>query len=229
MRKLIVAEKFYSLQCEGRSIGVPAVFLRLAGCNLLCKGKGWICDTIEVWQKGEAKFFDQVLEGELVERLRNGAHLVITGGEPLMQQEALVDYLYWFEEFYGFLPYLEIETNGTVVPYAYLLQRVPEWNVSPKLSNSGEPAEKRIVSHVIAIFNALPETIFKFVVQHEGDVQEILQDYDLDMKKVVLMPAGATREELDAVRLQVVEQAKLLGVRYSDRLHIVIWNQKTGV
>ncbi len=229
MRKLIVAEKFYSLQCEGRSMGVPAVFLRLAGCNLLCKGKGWICDTIEVWQKGEAKFYQDVLDPELIERLRNGAHLVITGGEPLLQQVAICDYLDWFEREYEFLPYIEIETNGTIIPYAYLLQRVPEWNVSPKLSNSGEPLEKRMNEAAIAIFNALPETIFKFVVQHEGDVQEILQDFNVDMKKVILMPAGATREELDAVRLQVVEQAKLLGVRYSDRLHIVIWNQKTGV
>ena len=64
MSNLVVSEKFYSIQGEGISTGVPAVFLRLAGCNILCKGKGWICDSIEVWKKGVKTEFKDVLSTE---------------------------------------------------------------------------------------------------------------------------------------------------------------------
>lgn len=225
MKKLIVAEVFYSLQCEGREIGVPAVFLRLGGCNLLCSA-AWVCDTIEVWKKGQAKLFSEILPEECWLRLRQGAHLVITGGEPLMQQSAIVDFLEWLN-----MPNLvvEVETNGTIMPNGYLMNKVSRWNVSPKLQNSGEPITKRIKDEVIATFNSLPETIFKFVITSKEDLEEISQDFDIDKSKLVLMPGGSTREELDATRMIAVNAALVLCCRYSERLHIVIWNQKTGV
>ena len=68
--KLVVSEKFYSIQGEGQTMGVPAVFLRLGGCNLLCKGKGWVCDSIEVWKKGVSTPFNEVLT-EYIEQLKN--------------------------------------------------------------------------------------------------------------------------------------------------------------
>ena len=40
MSKLKVAELFYSIQGEGRYMGVPSVFLRVFGCNFKCAGFG---------------------------------------------------------------------------------------------------------------------------------------------------------------------------------------------
>ena len=40
MNKLRYSEMFYSLQGEGRYVGVPSVFLRLFGCNFECRGFG---------------------------------------------------------------------------------------------------------------------------------------------------------------------------------------------
>ena len=66
---LPIAETFYSIQGEGITTGYPSVFVRLAGCNLMCGGQGtqfdgelhdgatWRCDTIEVWMKGKMKEF----------------------------------------------------------------------------------------------------------------------------------------------------------------------------
>lgn len=226
MKNLIVAETFYSIQCEGRACGMPAVFLRLGGCNLLCS---W-CDTVEVWKKGVSTAFDQVLCIDYITRLKQGAHLVITGGEPLIHQLKLIDYIYWLQSEIGMLPFIEVETNGTIKPYTALIDLVQWWNVSPKLQNSGEPAEKRINEVAIKAFDALPGTIFKFVIVSEDDIVEILQDYDgINMTKVVLMPEGDTQEQLAITRPMVAELAIEMGLRFSDRLHITIWNQKTGV
>jgi organic radical activating enzyme len=40
MSKLKIAELFYSIQGEGRYMGVPSVFLRTFGCNFTCAGFG---------------------------------------------------------------------------------------------------------------------------------------------------------------------------------------------
>jgi 7-carboxy-7-deazaguanine synthase len=85
---LQLAEIFYSVQGEGTWTGTPAVFVRLAGCNLSCS----FCDT-----DYSLKFFASV--EDVVARVRaegGGCPMVIlTGGEPLAQREsrALIDAL----------------------------------------------------------------------------------------------------------------------------------------
>lgn len=231
MGNLVVSEKFYSIQGEGQTMGVPAVFLRLAGCNILCKGKGWICDSIEVWKKGTKESFEEVLRGEYFERLKEGAHLVITGGEPMLHQKKLKEFLIWFKESYGWLPIIEIETNGTILPDEYFFTVVDYWNCSPKLSTSGEAKIRRFNEVSLDRLNNSSRTIFKFVISNKNDVLEVLNEYGntIDMKKVVLMPAGDSQNLLNKTRKIVLEQCIQLGLRYSDRLHIVGWNQKTGV
>lgn len=228
--KLIVSEVFYSIQGEGATMGIPSIFLRLAGCNLYCEGKGWRCDTIEVWQKGKAMDFNAVLSEEFVIRLREGAHLIITGGEPLLHQQSIVKFIEWFKYNFNFKPFIEIETNGTLLPKEDLYGLVEQWNVSPKLSSSGEAADKRIQEHVLNFFHISPFAIFKFVISDEADIQELLQDYYSFLSaKVYLMPAGSSRDELNKTRELTARSAILMGLKYSDRLHIVIWNKKTGV
>lgn len=222
---LIVAETFYSLQGEGHTAGIPSVFLRLGGCNLLCT---W-CDTVEVWKRGKVKAFEDVLSPKLIHALHKGAHLVITGGEPLLHQKELGDFVVWIKHLCD--PIIEVETNGTIQPSNYLLSVVDHWNVSPKLKNSGENWTARINEVALAEFSSRMNVIFKFVVTCEDDVLEILQDFDqlIAMRKVVLMPAGASQEELSITRPLIAEAAKKFHMRYCDRLHVIIWNLKTGV
>ena len=79
---LQLAEIFYSLQGEGSHAGTPAVFVRLAGCNLACD----FCDT-----DYSLKFIASV--DEVVARVRELGEdcpmVVITGGEPFAQSETL--------------------------------------------------------------------------------------------------------------------------------------------
>lgn len=224
-----ISEKFYSIQGEGVTMGCPSIFIRLAGCNILCKGKGWVCDSIEVWKKGTKTNFEDVLTKGEVQSLSEGTHLIFTGGEPLLNQKEIHDYLIWFNDKYNFWPIVEIETNGTIEPKE-LIGYVDFWNVSPKLSSSGVKEEKRINPIALAKFDKEPETMFKFVIANEEDAKELMDAYlPLTKQKIVLMPAGATREELNQTRPIVVEMCKAYGLRYSERLHIIIWDKKTGV
>jgi organic radical activating enzyme len=232
---LFISEKFYSIQGEGQTMGIPAIFVRLSGCNILCQSDSWVCDTIEVWRKGTKTPFSEVFTDEEVQILKYGAHLVFTGGEPLMHQKKIVEFIEWFFEQFGFLPIIEVETNGTLMPNDGMISNVEYWNCSPKLANSGEPYERRVKPLVIQFLNNLPQIrkkiIFKFVIAQKEDFIDILQDYGdhLNMANVCLMPAGETQDKLAVTRPIVAELCIQQGIRYSERLHIVIWNQKTGV
>ena len=85
------SENFYSLQAEGVATGVPTVFLRLATRNLTCSR----CDTKYTWDWSNYDYETKVasVAGEEVEDLileYGRPHLVISEGEPLLQQRVLV-------------------------------------------------------------------------------------------------------------------------------------------
>jgi organic radical activating enzyme len=79
---LQIAELFYSVQGEGTFTGTPAVFVRLAGCNLNCR----FCDT-------DYSLKDVCSVDEVVARVGSlGGEcpmVILTGGEPLAQVESL--------------------------------------------------------------------------------------------------------------------------------------------
>src|SRR5690349_23450018 len=74
-----IAEIFHSLQGEGSLVGVPSVFVRTSGCNLRCT---W-CDTpYTSWHpEGDDWSVERILEA--VQGF-GAAHVVVTGGEPMM-------------------------------------------------------------------------------------------------------------------------------------------------
>lgn len=249
MNKLAVAETFLSIQGEGSTMGVPSYFLRLAGCNLICGGEGtqkdgklhngatWRCDTIEVWMKGKKKTHQEVIDlmgPEFINDLKDGVHLVITGGEPLLQQDSIIDFINYLSSTYDVTPFIEIETNGTIKPKKELVGITSVFNVSPKLENSGMSKEKRLKVDVLQYFNKMRPnmSIFKFVILTQRDwfeVQEIVDELQLKWSKVWLMPAAETRNDLDQVIPFVAKIAVQNRVKFSNRIHIQVWDKKTGV
>ncbi|MCP4443371.1 MAG: 7-carboxy-7-deazaguanine synthase QueE [Aureispira sp.] len=249
-QKIAVSEYFYSLQGEGKTMGIPAIFLRLTGCNLMCGGYGvekdgklrdgatWLCDTIKVWMKGTTYGFASLVELlnkdiDFIQRLQNGVHLVITGGEPLLQQERIVAFLEYIEQEHGCRPIIEIETNATIQPLDTLDVRVQYWNTSPKLSNSGMPKPERIVPDVLKWFAQNPNTMSKIVIAEESDYDELEQDFIakgyIDPKQIVLMPSADSIEELLAKNQLVADLCIQHQLRMCTRMHVEIWNQLTGV
>ncbi len=197
--KLAVSEVFYSIQGEGKTTGFPAVFVRLAGCNLMCGGKGtekdgklhdgatWRCDSIEVWIKGKSKPYAEILPIECQEAIRNGANVIITGGEPMLQQKNIEGFIQYIVEQINDFPFIEIETNGTIMPNNDMLNLVDQWNVSPKLANSGMPLEDRINEEVLTKLSKY-NTQFKFVVSSRQDWEEIKAINGIDKSLIGIYP-----------------------------------------
>lgn len=230
---LNVSEFFYdTIQGEGIYIGHPAAFLRLKGCLLNCS----YCDTTEVWNYGSPYNFNELFElidnSNLIGRLFFQQHLVITGGSPILQQKRLAVFLSEFEKRYKGLPFIEIENECVGIPSLLLTKRISCWNNSPKLSGSGIPRKLRYKPEIIQRMSTLKNSWFKFVVDCEEDWEEIAMDFVenglIDKEQVILMPQGATRAELEKNREIVVNMAIQHGVRYSDRLHIELWDKSVG-
>ena len=210
-------EIFYSLQGEGTRCGTPAVFLRLAGCNLACK---W-CDTKHSWSNGISCTVE-----DTAARIAayHAPALVITGGEPLLQQPAL-------EKLLALLPanvFVEVETNGTLIPTQTLASRINQWNVSPKLSHAGNSGTEAHNPDALLFFSRLHHAWFKFVVQSEADWPAIAA-LGLPSDRIILMPCATTRAALEAARLTVVDMCLHHRVRLGDRLHLTLWDNKKGV
>lgn len=230
--KLAISEMFSdTIQGEGVNAGMISTFLRLQGCTLECV---W-CDTLEVWRFGNEYSFDEIFElfesVDLINKFREGQSLVLTGGSPVKQQKQLVLFIIAFKEKYGFKPHIQIENECTIMPIQSLIDIVDVWNNSPKLSNSGMKEKARFKPEIINKISLLPNSWFKFVIANHEDWKEIERDYLPFMRKkqIILMPEGVTQEELSKNREWVADMAIEHGVRYCDRLHVILWNKKTGV
>jgi 7-cyano-7-deazaguanosine (preQ0) biosynthesis protein QueE len=222
-------EIFCSVQGEGVNIGKPAVFLRLGLCNLKCI---W-CDTKYTWDWETYDQKEQLVEVPLEdvgqEILKyNRKYLVVTGGEPMIQQSQLIPLL---ENLKRSEFFIEIETNGTIVPGRRLLNLIDHWSVSPKLQNSGNPRLLREVPECYRLFAGTTSSHFKYVIQSKDDfkeVQTISDKYDVAPDKIILMPEAQSREALLDRSKWLVELCKAQGYLFCTRLHILLWDNERG-
>lgn len=222
-------EIFHSIQGEGISLGTPSVFLRLAMCNLVCS---W-CDTKYTWDWQNFDYRNEVMDLSQ-EQVRDYIlkydcnHLVITGGEPLIQQKGLEPLVKSLKQ-RGFT--FEVETNATIAPSPSIERDIDQWNVSPKLATSGNGPLRREVPEVLQAFCRLPKAIFKFVVVGESDLEEIrnlLRQYDISKERVILMPEGRTPDEVENRGKWLSNVCINEGYRFTPRLQILLWGDKRG-
>ena len=227
---LRVSEFFYdTIQGEGIYVGHPAAFLRLQGCTLNCS----YCDTKAIWKNGNPYTFTELFDlmcTQLVDKLRNGQHLVLTGGSPLLQQKNLIVFIERFISAFKFKPFIEVENECILTPVSEFAKYVDCWNNSPKLANSGMNGFRKIAIKETA---SLRNSWFKFVVNKEEDWEEINTMYIksrlIQKHQVILMPEGTNKKELEQNRHLVVDLAIKNNVRYCSREHIVLWDTATGV
>jgi len=158
----------------------------------------------------------------------NNKHLVITGGEPLLQQEDIAKLLKEIKP-YGY--FVEVETNCTIKPSNEILQYVDQWNVSPKTSNSGNVLQSYEVAECYNFFVQQNNAYFKFVIESDDDMNEVeyfIEKYNLPRKKVLLMPQASDKNELKLREDMVFELSKDHELGYSSRMHIAMWDNQRG-
>jgi 7-carboxy-7-deazaguanine synthase len=175
---LQLAEIFYSIQGEGTWSGTPAVFVRLAGCNLACD----FCDT-----DYSLKFLASV--DDVVRKVRETGGdcpmVILTGGEPLAQAEtlALIDALRSDGR------RVHIESNGTIftqLPNDVWLCVSPKERVDPRMAARANEAklivDERVPEEHLALFAEL-RTI---LLQPEGNKRS---NIDLALEYATAHPA----------------------------------------
>jgi 7-carboxy-7-deazaguanine synthase len=220
---LRLSEVFDSLQGEGANTGKPCRFVRLALCNLHCH----YCDTKYTWDFAQFDYETEVHATALADvaeqfRTAPAGHVVVTGGEPLLQQRALAKV---FERLPQDL-FIEIETNGTRVPLPSLSQRVNQWNVSPKLSSAGDTEALRIRPEALTALRDTGRAYLKLVVKTAADRDEaeaLRARFGFTKDRTLLMPEASTAEELAARSTEVAAWSQALSLRFSSRLHLALW------
>lgn len=233
-RDLVVSEIFGpTFQGEGPSLGARCSFLRLGACNLACS---W-CDTPYTWDwtGRNGKRYDPQVE---LRRLsldavwqelsgRGTSMLVISGGEPLLQQPALIPLLRRCREAAW---RVEIETAGTLAPLRDLSALVDQFNVSLKLSNSGNAPADRYRPDAVETLATTGKAIWKFVATAPEDLDEVSELVDRHgLHPVYIMPEGITADAILLASQRLAEPVLARGWNLTTRLHVLIYGNRRGV
>jgi len=136
---LPVSEIFYSLQGEGLRTGAPSLFIRLSGCNLSCS----FCDT-------DTKSYEELTIAEILFRLSKEkadcGWVVLTGGEPLIQDMDTLKKLLESLRLAGYLVQLETNgTRGTALDFDHITVSPKEDNIHPGLNRKKIKEVKELI------------------------------------------------------------------------------------
>lgn len=221
---LSISEIFYSLQGEGVYSGLPTVFIRFQGCNLMPRCS--YCDTVYAQDGSEGTLMDieEVLEKVQTYSPHYKSWICITGGEPLFQLDALCELVKRLKS-YGYS--VEVETNGSIRKPIWWT-RVDSWVADIKCPSSGVCG----VSLIDDWFNTRSTDQVKFVVGTKEDLDFTRKEIYKNVAKnpVVLVGPVMTRQLHEREWLQeVAEFCKEEKVRYNLQLHRIIYGNKKGV
>jgi len=209
---MLVNEVFLSIQGEGRTMGLPTVFVRLSGCNLECK---W-CDTRYASEGGVELSVEEVVSSVKCFKVR---HVCLTGGEPLCHPESPLLISRLLEE--G--KHVTLETNGSLP-----LEDLPEHpdllvSMDYKCPSSGEEGRMRVKN--LELLGHKDQ--LKFVVADQQDLdtaEKVLLRYRPDCPAIFTPVGGLT---LEPVVKFVLDRG--LEVRVLPQLHKIIWGDRRGV
>lgn len=217
------------------------------------------CDSVYSWAPNFKKLqhnwtveqlFEAIKSKIDIEYLLTGkAHIVFTGGEPLLKptQKFIVEFLETcFNHYDRNNLYITFETNGTVELTKELEQCLTNtkeviFSVSPKLLHtSGEPAKRAIKPDVIKTYTThCRNHSFRYAKFVVNDSQKSLDECDsviayfeqngVDFDAIYLMPEGPNKYRVGNNAQAVAEHAMKRGYRFTHRLHNILWDNKIGV
>jgi 7-carboxy-7-deazaguanine synthase len=229
-----------TVQGEGKLCGIPSLFVRLAGCNLRCAWAGCPCDTVYAARGTATRVATLEVARRVARNLGNIRHVVITGGEPLLQPRGVERLCRLLGEMAPV--HVTVESNATLFDEG-VADAVDLMSLSPKLATSAPATDAghhaaRVDAGVIQRFISRAgergrDFQLKFVFSAAEDAVEIRKILarlrGWRNEDVLLMPLGATTEALQRVALAAAGCAVREGWRYCDRLHVSLFGNRPGV
>lgn len=221
--QLPVNEQFHTLQGEGPHAGQSSWFLRFTGCNLSCS---W-CDSKETWHPDYSPrdYTAHTHPDEIAALIEQGARVILTGGEPLLQQtrpgwDRLLELLSKRE------CRVDVETNGTIAPTAQTTERISTFVVSPKLAHAGPHRGHQDPTMHSDWAAHTDRAVLKVVCRDSRDVADTLtlaDSYSFPRSSVWVMPEGEDTDTLAARWTELAGAAAREGINATHRLHVLAW------
>lgn len=209
---------FHTIQGEGPFCGTPAVFVRLAGCNLQCPG----CDTDYTQGRRVASAQEILVK---VREYQSSGLVVITGGEPFRQDiTSLLNVL----TDAGF--YVQVETNGTLEPVEYPYSTMPDIRTGVYVVCSPKAGKVHPRINDVAC-------CFKYVIAHDSIRDDGLPLRALEhraspyvarppknwARPIYLQPMDSKDEELNRLNLQAaIDSCMRFGYILQLQIHKII-------
>lgn len=225
-----VCEIFKSIEGEGIRTGLPAVFVRLHGCNLRCS----YCDSMYAVEGSDYKTMDlqQVLEAVKGYGVKN---VTLTGGEPLLHQ-GVAELLETLSR-EGFR--VNVETNGTV-PAKWRLPGLfytMDWKCKSsamsshmKLENMETIGEGDVLKFVVGSVEDLEETesvVERLAAKKSAQaLQKNLPDGDPQgMPSIFVSPVFGKLSNVEIVNWMLASDVMVKNdARFQVQLHKVVWD-----
>ena len=197
-----------------------------------------ICDKLESYLKSDSnpdgKFLHPVS--------KQYTHLAFTGGEPMMNQNAIIDIMQEFERRGNLPQYVTIETNGTQELRSPFIKYFSDykgelfWSVSPKLYLSGEKWDDAILPEVVSLYYKISNNgQLKYVSNGStrswnevSNATDLYRDAGVINWGVWIMPVGADIEGQNKVAAMVTEDAVERGYNVAARVHTYIFGNVVG-
>ena len=237
-RKIVINDIYPAIAGEGVNAGHPVTLVRLFGSNLEDRldphPYAWQLQTKS--ENARNLLIDDVLE-EINKLKGNKRHLLITGGEPLLQQEALIEFLQRYEKWFNRKPYVEVETNGTIMPKDELDGLIDKYNVAICLSNSTNSPDsrntfdQRVKKSVCEFFACSKKASFKFYLRDVlefKEVAEIEKAIGIPKHKIWLTSAEINYVDVRRSAPGIMNLCLEKGYKYSPRLHVTMYGAKRG-
>jgi len=207
-----INEIFYSIQGEGKWMGLPNIFIRATGCNLRCS----FCDTTYAYETGEEMSIE-----EIINRIRKHPcnYVCITGGEPLLQEEIvqLIDVL--LEKKYVIC----LETNGSIDIENLVGKKSLLISLDIKCPSS--TMHEKMNFNNVSLLTCNDQ--LKFIIKNREDYEyakKIIKKYK-PQSAIFFQPVwGINLKELSSWVLN-----DGLDVRIGLQLHKIIWGDRKGV
>jgi 7-carboxy-7-deazaguanine synthase len=207
-----INEIFYSIQGEAKWTGLPNIFIRTTGCNLRCS----YCDTKYAYENGKEMSIQEITKHIAGYPCK---HVCITGGEPLLQEEAIDLVKNLLKKDYKIC----IETNGSI-----RLEKIPENKdimVSLDIKSPSSKMEDKMLLENIKLLKQKDQ--LKIIIKDEEDynyAKKIIQKYRPSCD-IYFQPVWGSNPK----KLAKWITADGLNVKLGLQIHKIIWGNKRGV